>query len=148
VLSYGKNLEKMLRDSIQLEMHFSLKKLVASHNLQQPDQPFTQEDIAEEVKHLASDKAPGPDGFNGAFLKKCWSIIKQDIYQLCLDFFNNLGGIQCINNAFITLVPKVNRAGGVKPEDHRVGVPVQEVEGRRSKAKGGEDHPRRNDPVL
>jgi hypothetical protein len=95
-----------LRDSIQLEMHFSLKKLVASHNLQQPDQPFTQEDIDEEVKHLASD------------------------------------------NAFITLVPKVNRAGGVKPEDHRVGVPVQEVEGRRSKAKGGEDHPRRNDPVL
>jgi hypothetical protein len=36
---------------------------------------------------------------------------------------------------------------GVEPEDHRVGRPVQEVEGRRSEAAGGEDHPRRNDLV-
>jgi hypothetical protein len=33
-------------------------------------------------------------------------------------------------------------------EDHRAGGPVQEVEGRRSEAEGGEDHTRRNDPVL
>jgi hypothetical protein len=26
--------------------------------------------------------------------------------------------------------------------------PMHEVEGRRSEAKGGEDHPGRNDPVL
>jgi hypothetical protein len=34
----------------------------------------------------------------------------------------------------------------VKPEDHRTGSPVQEVEGRRSEAEGG-DHPRRNDTI-
>jgi hypothetical protein len=65
------------------------------------------------VNHLPSEKAPRPDGFNGAFLKKCWPIIKHDIYQLCLDFFSNLGDIHCINNAFITLVPKVNNPTSV-----------------------------------
>jgi hypothetical protein len=37
---------------------------------------------------------------------------------------------------------------GVKPKDHRARRPMQEVKGRRSEAEGGEDHPRRNDPVL
>jgi hypothetical protein len=32
-------------------------------------------------------------------------------------------------------------------EDHIARGPVQEIEGRRSEAKGGEDHPGRNDPV-
>ena len=55
---------------------------------------------------LPSDKAPGPDGFNGLFFKKCWHIIKEDIYQLCNDFFSGRISLQAINNSFITLVPK------------------------------------------
>jgi hypothetical protein len=39
------------------------------------------------VAKLPSDKALGPDGFNGLFLEKCRHIIKDDIYQLCFDFF-------------------------------------------------------------
>jgi hypothetical protein len=70
---------KRLGDTIQSEMHFNLGSLVTSQNLQSLDQPFTQEDIDLVVKHLPFDKASGPDGFNGDFLKKCWSIIKQDI---------------------------------------------------------------------
>jgi hypothetical protein len=35
----------------------------------------------------------------------------------------------------------------VKPEDHRAGGLLQEVEGRRSEAKGGEDFSGRNDTV-
>jgi hypothetical protein len=89
-------------------MHFDLSSLVATHDLQSIDQPFTQEDIDLVVKHLPIDKAPGPDGFNGAFLRKCWPIIKQDIYQLCLEFFNGFEDIQCINKAFISIIPKVN----------------------------------------
>jgi hypothetical protein len=34
------------------------------------------------------DKAPGPDGFNGLFMKKCWDIIKVDFYKVCQDFFD------------------------------------------------------------
>jgi hypothetical protein len=57
---------------------------------------------------LPLDKAPGQDGFNELFLKKCWHIIKQDVYNLCMDFFTGKVDLQAINNSFITLVRKVN----------------------------------------
>jgi hypothetical protein len=55
---------------------------------------------------MPTDKAPGPDGFNGMFFKKCWHIIKEDIYQLCNDFFSREVSLQAINSSFITLIPK------------------------------------------
>jgi hypothetical protein len=60
------------------------------------------------VSKMPLDKAPSLDGFNGLFLRKCWHIIKQDIYTLCGDFFMGNVSLQAINNSFITLVPKVN----------------------------------------
>jgi hypothetical protein len=56
---------------------------------------------------LPVDRAPGPDGFNGLFLKRCWHIIKSDFHALCHDFFNGFVNLQCINNSYITLIPKV-----------------------------------------
>ena len=44
--------------------------------------PFTIEEMDLVVKHMPIDKAPGPDGFNGLFFKKCWHIIKQEFYAL------------------------------------------------------------------
>jgi len=41
-------------------------------------QPFSTEEIDAVVKSLPSDKAPGPDGFNTDFIKKCLPIVKQD----------------------------------------------------------------------
>jgi hypothetical protein len=69
-------------------MHFSLQELVQEHDLHQIKETVTKEDIDRVIKTLPLDKAPGPDGFNGFFFKKCWPIIKEDIYELCLDFFN------------------------------------------------------------
>ena len=48
--------------------------------------PFTTTEMDEIVKHMPTDKSPGPDGFNGAFLKKHWNIVKGQFYQLCHDF--------------------------------------------------------------
>jgi hypothetical protein len=62
---------------------------------------------------MPSDKAPGPNGFNELFIKKCWHIIKEEVYQLCFDFFNEKIDLQAINSAFITLVPKVNNPSKV-----------------------------------
>ena len=62
---------------------------------------------------MPADKSPGPDGFNGFFIKSCWHIIKEDFYTLCFDFFNGDLDLQAINNSFITLVPKVNNPTGV-----------------------------------
>jgi len=59
------------------------------------------------------DKAPGPDGFNGLFMKRCWDIIKEDFYKLCDDFFEGRLDLQSINTSFITLVPKVSNPESV-----------------------------------
>ena len=59
------------------------------------------------------DKAPGPDGFNGQFLKSCWHIIKQDIYDLFFQFHNGTLDLESINMGHITLVPKVASPEGI-----------------------------------
>jgi hypothetical protein len=68
--------------------------------------PFTHAEIDEVIKKIPVDKAPGPDGFNGMFLKTCWNIIREDFYQLCQDFWEGNLTLQSLNNSLITLIPK------------------------------------------
>lgn len=70
--------------------------------------PFLHSEIDDIVKRMPIDKAPGPDGFNGMFMKKCWQIIKSDFYALCEEFYNGSASLESINNSFVTLVPKVS----------------------------------------
>ncbi|KAJ1296023.1 hypothetical protein BS78_01G267000 [Paspalum vaginatum] len=89
-------------------MLFQLSRLITkSSSLEGLDVPIIEEEINMIVKGLPSDKAPGPDGFNGQFLKKCWGIIQMDFHNLCRDFFVHNIGLACLNTSFITLVPKV-----------------------------------------
>ena len=55
---------------------------------------------------MKNDKALGPDGFNGLFLKKCWNIVKKDFINLCNDFISGTSALESINGSYITLVPK------------------------------------------
>ena len=57
---------------------------------------------------MPTDKAPGPDGFNGLFLKKCWPIVKGDFYTLCQDFYLGNLNIESINTSYIILIPKTS----------------------------------------
>jgi retron-type reverse transcriptase len=68
--------------------------------------PFQTDEIDSIVKRMPTDKAPGPDGFNGLFLKKCWQLLKSDFYKLCSDFYQGQANLECINTSYITLVPK------------------------------------------
>jgi hypothetical protein len=77
-----------------------------SIDFQSLEDPFTSEEIDDIVKHMPSDKSPGPDGFSGAFLKRCWPIVKKEFHKLCHDFHSGNLDIQSINTAFITLIPK------------------------------------------
>lgn len=70
-------------------------------------------DIDEVICTMPADKAPGPDGFNGNFLKVCWHTIKEDIYQLCFDFYEGKLNPESINMGYITLTPKVTSLEGV-----------------------------------
>lgn len=89
------------------QMQFDLTALIQLDiDLSDLAQPFTTEEIDRVVKITPPDKAPGPDGFNGMFFKKC--LIKEDFYKLCNDFYNGTVNLESINNSFIILVPKVN----------------------------------------
>jgi len=39
-----------------------------THDLSDLDVPFTDEELKGAIQQMTSDKAPGPDGFTGAFL--------------------------------------------------------------------------------
>jgi hypothetical protein len=99
-------------------MLYNLDEIVSTHNsLEFISIPFTKEEIDNAVQNMPIDKAPGPDGFNGMFFKKCWHIIKDDVYHLCNDFFAGTVNLQAINNSFITLIPKTSNP--VTPNDFR-----------------------------
>lgn len=46
--------------------------------------PFRISEIDNIVKMMPTDKAPGPDGFNGVFIKKCWPHHKRRCLQAFL----------------------------------------------------------------
>jgi hypothetical protein len=86
------------------------------------DAPFTREEIDNVIKDFSTDKAPGPDGFNGKFLKKCWQVIRGDFYKLIENFYNEKINLESINTSFITLIPKV-----VDPENMNDFIPISLV---------------------
>jgi hypothetical protein len=100
------------------EMQYNLEELVRNHEgLDQVSAPFSKEEIDNVVRQMPVDKAPGPDGFNWMFFKKCWHIIREDIYQICNDFFSGKLSLQAINSSFITLIPKSSNP--ISPNDFR-----------------------------
>jgi hypothetical protein len=93
--------------SVHTDMQFDLHTIVKRHdNLEDLCRRFTTEEIDNVIFDLPSDKAPGPDGFNNSFIKKCWTIIRCDMYKLCFDFFHHWADLKSINHSYITLVPK------------------------------------------
>ncbi|XP_042477704.1 uncharacterized protein LOC122059071 [Macadamia integrifolia] len=63
---------------------------------------------------LDPDSSPGPDGFSGAFYKKCWEVIGQDFCNAVKEFFSSDHMPNGVNNCFLVLIPKVD---GVVPLD-------------------------------
>ena len=84
--------------------------LDSSTDLAWLEDPFTREEIDSVVRNIPNNKAPGLDGFNSEFIKKCWYFIKDDFYALCFAFQNNSVCVQSINDSFITLILKIDGA--------------------------------------
>jgi hypothetical protein len=85
---------------------FDLYELIPLAELPNLDGSFSMEEITAVLKDMPSDHAPGPDGFNGAFFKRCWPIIKEDILRSCKDFADGNLNLERINGSLITLIPK------------------------------------------
>jgi hypothetical protein len=52
-------------------MFFELNSLIQPTDLSEVDQPFSLGEIESLINELPINKAPGPDAFNGMFIKKC-----------------------------------------------------------------------------
>lgn len=97
-----------------INMGFDLKTLLKPvAGLDALTKPFTTEEIDDVVKHMPIDKAPGPDGFNGLFFKKCWPIIRKDFHALAHEFYAERAQLANLNSSYITLIPKKLAPEGV-----------------------------------
>ncbi|WVZ77404.1 hypothetical protein U9M48_025274 [Paspalum notatum var. saurae] len=82
------------------------------------EEPFTEEEVLAAIRELPVDRAPGPDGFTGAFYKAGWGVIKADLLAALNSFYAGVGrGFHKLNNGLIVLLPKKPDATG--PGDYR-----------------------------
>ncbi|RVW46561.1 LINE-1 reverse transcriptase-like [Vitis vinifera] len=68
--------------------------------------PFTVEEIHSALLDMNGDKAPGPDGFTGAFWQTCWDFVKEEIIDLFKEFFVQKSFAKSLNTTFLVLIPK------------------------------------------
>ncbi|WVZ55767.1 hypothetical protein U9M48_006389 [Paspalum notatum var. saurae] len=84
------------------------------HDLSTLDAPFTEEELKTAIQQMPADKAPGPDGFTGAFFTKCWEIIKADVLKAANAFhLLRTSNLSILNSANIVLIPKKEGADSV-----------------------------------
>ena len=76
--------------------------------------PFTMEELKNAVFGMATNKAAGPDGFNADFYQKNWDLIKNDLYQLLVDFHKGELDVARLNYGVIALVPKGSEADRIQ----------------------------------
>lgn len=69
---------------------------------------FSIKEIEEAVWGCESNKCPGPDGYNFAFIKKIWYIIKEDFCKMLNEFHSHGKLPRGSNASFLTLIPKVD----------------------------------------
>jgi hypothetical protein len=101
--SYKKRMGATKPIQMQWDLSRLFHKVEGLHDL---TRPFEVEEMDNVIKAMPPNKALGPDGFNGLFLKRCWPIIKNHFYRLAKDFHDEKLNIQPINGSLITLVPK------------------------------------------
>jgi hypothetical protein len=68
---------------------------------------FTLEEISEVVKGCDGSKSPGPDGYNFAFVKHFWDLMKHEVRIMFDQFHGNECLPKCLSSYFLTLIPKV-----------------------------------------
>ena len=87
-------------------------------NLDDQDLHFSAEEVWVAIKALPSDRAPGPDGFTGAFYKASWPVIRDELMEAVHAFeLGNTRNMNRLNNALIVLLPK--KVGANCPSDFR-----------------------------
>lgn len=60
---------------------YDLSSLLQRHQLDHLSDDFSADEIKFVISDMPLNHAPGPDGFNDKFIRKCWSIIKPDFFN-------------------------------------------------------------------
>ncbi|CAN1159330.1 LINE-1 retrotransposable element ORF2 protein [Linum perenne] len=63
---------------------------------------------------MASEKAPGPDGYSAAFYKQCWNEVGEDVLDAMNDFFCSGKLHPSVNSTILTLIPKKPNATSMR----------------------------------
>jgi hypothetical protein len=79
--------KRRLGQSVDTTWNFDLQNMIIPQDLSNVEIPFSNEEIDNIIKHMPNDKAPGPDGFNGLFMKKFWNLMKHQFYNMCNKFY-------------------------------------------------------------
>ena len=92
-------------------------KFLEKHNLPRLNQEeieninrsVTSNEIETVIKHLPTNKSPGPDGFTDKF----YDIFREELTPILLKLFQNIGEGETLPNSFyeatITLIPKPDK---------------------------------------
>lgn len=68
----------------------------------------SKKEIHATIKSMRGNTAPRPDGYNIFLYKSTWEIMKQDMYDVLMNFFYFGRILKEINRTFLTLIPKGN----------------------------------------
>ncbi|XP_077231897.1 uncharacterized protein LOC143865141 [Tasmannia lanceolata] len=78
---------------------------------------FSAEEIKEVVFKCDGNRAPGPDGFNGAFFKHFWYLIGEEVTEAIQYFFRSGNLLPAFNTTFIALIPKCSGTSSLTNSD-------------------------------
>ncbi|RVW97198.1 putative ribonuclease H protein [Vitis vinifera] len=68
--------------------------------------PFMEEEVHSALMDMNGDKAPGPDGFTGAFWQFCWEFVKEEVLEMFNEFHEHNTFLKSLNATFLVLIPK------------------------------------------
>jgi hypothetical protein len=72
--------------------------------------PITQEEVYQSLRNTPLGKSPRSDGFTSDFFHHCWSIIREDLWEIIEDSRRSRHVLQALNANFLTLIPKENKS--------------------------------------
>ncbi|XP_058739141.1 vacuolar-processing enzyme alpha-isozyme-like [Vicia villosa] len=72
------------------------------------DRPFSESEIKDVVWECDGNESSGPDGFSFEFFKRCWEIVKKDVFKFVDDFYKDATLLKVATSSFLTLIPKIS----------------------------------------